>query len=68
MFMLKYKAVIKDLYLSKTRVRNVSAYDSLEAHKLALTSVNLAKEDIIKILDQDGNIVYNLKQGFLNKY
>lgn len=66
--MFRYKAVLKDLYLSKTRFKNVSASNSLEAHKLALSNVNLSKEDIVKILDQDGNIVYNINKGFIHKY
>lgn len=66
--MFKYRAVIKDKFLPKTRNKNVKAADSLLAHKTALETVHLEKEDIIKIMDEDGNIVYNINKGFIYKY
>jgi hypothetical protein len=66
--MFKYKAVIKDNYLSKTRNKYVHAANSLDAHKFALYTVNLAKEDIIKILDEDGGTVYSVTKGFIHTH
>jgi len=66
--MFRYKAILKDNYLAKTRSKNVSATNSLEAHKIALNNVNLAKEDIVKIIDQDGTAVYTTNKGFIHKF
>jgi len=66
--MLRYKATIKDNYLAKTRSKTVLANNSLEAHKAALSTVNLAKEDIVRITDQDGTVVFNVDKGFLSKF
>ena len=66
--MFKYKAIIKDNYLTKTRNKYVHAANSLDAHKFALNTVNLAKEDIVKILDEDGGTVYSNTKGFIYKH
>lgn len=66
--MFRYKAILKDNYLAKTRFKNVSATNSLEAHKIALNNVNLAKEDVVKIVDQDGTTVYTTNKGFIHKF
>lgn len=66
--MLKYRAVIKDLYLSNKRTVRVFANDVHEAHKFSLNSVNLQKEDVTKIFDSDNTLVYSSTKGFLSKY
>jgi hypothetical protein len=66
--MLKYRAYIKDKYLTKTRAVNVKACDALEAHKFALKTVHLEREDVLKIIDEDGTIVFNFAKGFLSKH
>ena len=63
-----YKIIIKDNYINKTRTVNVNANNSLEAHKLGLRTVNLAKEDIFKIFNPDNEQVFNLNNGFTSVY
>jgi hypothetical protein len=66
--MLKYRGVIKDLYLPSKRQVRVTANDVYEAHKACLKSVNLQKEDVVKIFDSDNTVVYSSQKGFLSKY
>jgi len=66
--MFRYRAIIKDLYLSNKRQVKVLADDVQEAHKISLESVNLAKEDISKIYDTDNNLVFTSEKGFINNY
>jgi hypothetical protein len=66
--MLKYRAIIKDLHLPNKRQVRVYANDSYEAHKLSLKSVNLYKEDIMKIFDSDNTLVFSSTKGFISKY
>ena len=64
--MYRYKVVIKDLYLPKTRNVFVNTRDVYTAHKEGLTTVNLQKEDIFKIYDYDNKQVYSSTKGFLS--
>lgn len=66
--MFKYRAVIKDNHLAKARNKYINAANSLDAHKFALGSVNLAKEDIVKIMDEDDVMVYSSVTGFIHKH
>ena len=66
--MFKYRAVIKDNHLAKARNKYINAANSLDAHKFALGSVNLAKEDIVKIMDEDDVMVYSYVTGFIHKH
>jgi len=64
--MYRYKVVIKDLYLPKTRNVFVTTRDVYTAHKEGLNTVNLQKEDIFKIYDYDNKQVYSSTKGFLS--
>jgi len=66
--MFKYRCVIKDLYLPNKRDARVTAANAYEAHKKGLKTVNLAKEDILKIFDSDNVLVYSFKKGFISTY
>jgi hypothetical protein len=64
--MYRYKIVIKDLYLPKTRNVFTTSRDVYTAHKKGLNTVNLQREDIFKIYDYDNKQVYSSTKGFLS--
>jgi hypothetical protein len=64
--MYRYKIVIKNLYLPKTRNVFITSRDVYAAHKQGLATVNLQREDILKIYDYDSKQVYSSTKGFIN--
>jgi len=64
MFIEKYTAYIKDLTGKKTKRIKIDENDPVTAHKKALDSCNELTQDIIKIVDFEGNTVYTLDKGF----
>jgi hypothetical protein len=65
---LDYKALITSEVTSKKRTHKVKAANTYEAHKLALKYVNLNYEEIDKIVDIDGTLVFSLEKGFIQPY
>lgn len=65
---LKYRCIIKDLHLPNKREARVTAVNAYEAHKKGLKTVNLAKEDILKIFDSDNSLIYSFKKGFISAF
>jgi len=65
MFIERYTASIKEVNGKKTKRIKVNANTADEAHKLALEQCNELTQDITKITDFEGNIVYTLDQGFV---
>jgi hypothetical protein len=64
MFIEKYIVQIKDAHGKKSKKVNINANTPYDAHKNALAYCNSLKQDIVKIVDSQNNIVYTLNNGF----
>ena len=62
----KYYALIKDKWLNKTKTVMVTTREGLrEAHKFVYYNYTTNKEDIVRIKDRHGNILFTLQKGFM---
>jgi hypothetical protein len=64
MFIEKYTVQVKDVFSKKTKKHAIQANTAVDAHKNALSLCNDLTQDIYKITDYQGNIVYTLANGF----
>jgi len=64
MFIEKYTVQVKDLFTKKIKKHVIDANTAVDAHKSALTFCNSNTQDIYKITDYQGNVVYTLANGF----
>ena len=67
MFIDKYTVHIKDSTGKRSKRIKIDENDPIAAHKKALDSCNQLNQDIIKIVDFEGNTVYTLDNGFYEK-
>jgi len=67
MFIEKYTVHIKDLTGKKSKKIKIDDNDPYSAHKKALDYCNQLTQDISKIVDFEGNVVYNIDSGFYVK-
>lgn len=65
LFIDRFTAVIKDAHGKRIKRVRVDADDVYQAHKSALEQCNELSQDILKILDADGNTAYTLEGGFV---
>lgn len=64
MFIEKYTVHIKDLTGKKSKKVKIDEDYPILAHKKALDYCNQLTQDIVKIVDFEGNTVYTLDKGF----
>ena len=64
MFIEKYTVFIKDLVGKRSKKIKIDEDDVVVAHKKALDFCNQLTQDITKILDFEGNLVYTIDKGF----
>lgn len=64
MFIEKYSVLIKDLTGKKSKKIKIDANDVYEAHKKSLEHCNELNQDIYKISNYEGTVVYSLESGF----
>jgi hypothetical protein len=62
----KYTVKIINNEKKQIHTQDVSALDAHEAHKSIFEKINCYTDEILEITDQEGNSVYNLKNGFVN--
>jgi len=65
MFADKFTITIKDLHSKRMKKIKIDADNVWEAHKKGLDRYNELTQDIIKIVDSENNIVYNIDKGFV---
>lgn len=65
---MKEKYTVKIINNEKKQIhtQEVNALDAQEAHKSIFEKINSYTDEILEITDQEGNSVYNLKNGFVN--
>ena len=64
MFIDRFTALIKDLHGKKIKRVKIDADDVYSAHKLALEQCNSLTQDIMKIINADGETVFTLDNRF----
>jgi len=62
----KYTVKIINNEKKQIHTQEVNALDAQEAHKSIFEKINCYTDEILEITDQEGNSVYNLKNGFVN--
>ena len=65
MFIEKFTVFIKDIASKRTKKIKVDADDVWSAHKKALSYYNQLTQDVIKIVDSEGTLAYNIDNGFV---
>jgi hypothetical protein len=65
LFIDRFTVIIKDVCGKRVKRVRIDADDVFQAHKLSLTEYNELAQDIIKIVDADGNEAYTLENGFV---
>jgi len=65
MFIEKFTVFIKDIASKRTKKIKVDADDACSAHKKALSYYNELTQDVIKIVDSEGTLAYNIDSGFV---
>ena len=61
----KYYALIKDKWLNKTKTVMVTTSEGLQsAHKFVYYNYTSNLEDVVRIKDHHGNILFTLQKGF----
>jgi len=65
---LNYSVVIKKTETGTKKTVNVYATDVHDAHKKVFTKLNELIEDIVKIYDNDNNLVFSSTKGFISQY
>jgi adenylate kinase family enzyme len=65
MFIEKFTVFIKDITSKRTKKIKVDADDAWSAHKKALSYYNELTQDVIKIVDSEGTLAYNIDNGFV---
>jgi hypothetical protein len=65
LFIDRFTVVVKDASSKRVKRLRVDADDVYQAHKSALSEYNELTQDVIKILDAEGNVAYTLENGFV---
>jgi hypothetical protein len=65
LFIDRFTVVVKDACSKRVKRLRVDADDVYQAHKSALSEYNELTQDVIKILDAEGNVAYTLENGFV---
>lgn len=65
MYIEHYSAYIANATLKRIKKVEVQADTVIDAHKKVMLNTNLLTEEIVKIVDSYNNILYTLKDGFI---
>jgi hypothetical protein len=65
MYIEHYSAYIANATLKRIKKVEIHADTVIDAHKKIMLNTNLLTEEIVKIVDSHNNILYTLKDGFI---